>query len=45
MGRIEIDGQPAAVSIVVDNGRIAQIYTVANLRKLTRLDEPADLAR
>jgi RNA polymerase sigma-70 factor (TIGR02957 family) len=44
-GRIEIDGQVAAVSVVVDNGRVIQIYAVANPRKLTRLDEPAELAR
>jgi RNA polymerase sigma-70 factor (TIGR02957 family) len=44
-GRLEIDGQVAAVSLVVENGRITRIYAVANPRKLTRLDEPAELAR
>jgi len=44
-GRIEIDGQLAAVSLVVENGRVTRIYAVANPRKLTRLDEPAELAR
>jgi len=44
-GRIEIDGQLAAVSLVVENGRVTRIYAVANQRKLTRLDEPAELAR
>jgi RNA polymerase sigma-70 factor (ECF subfamily) len=44
-GRIEIDGEPSAVSLVVDNGRISRIYVVRNPRKLTRLDEPAALAR
>ena len=44
-GRIEIDGQVAAVSLVVENGRITRIYAVANPRKLTRLDELAKLAR
>jgi hypothetical protein len=44
-GRIEIDGQLAAVSLVVENGRITRIYAMANPRKLTRLDEPAALAR
>ncbi|MFE7245744.1 RNA polymerase sigma-70 factor [Streptomyces sp. NPDC057580] len=44
-GRIEIDGQQAAVSLVVENGRITRIYATANPRKLTRLDEPADLSR
>jgi RNA polymerase sigma-70 factor (TIGR02957 family) len=44
-GRIEIDGQLAAVSLVVENGRVTRIYAVANPQKLTRLDEPAELAR
>ncbi len=44
-GRIEIDGQLAAVSLVVDNGRVTRIYAIANPQKLTRLDEPAKLAR
>ena len=44
-GRIEIDGQQAAVSLVVENGRITRIYAIANPQKLTRLDEPAELAR
>jgi RNA polymerase sigma-70 factor (TIGR02957 family) len=42
--RIETDGQLAAVSFVVENGRITRIYATANPRKLTRLDEPAELA-
>ncbi|MGC4940874.1 RNA polymerase sigma-70 factor [Kribbella sp. DT2] len=44
-GRIEIDGELAALSLVVENGRITQIYAMANPRKLARLDEPAELAR
>jgi RNA polymerase sigma-70 factor (TIGR02957 family) len=44
-GRLEIDGQLAAVSLVVENGRVTRIYAIANPRKLTRLDEPAELAR
>jgi RNA polymerase sigma-70 factor (TIGR02957 family) len=44
-GRIEISGQLAAVSLAVEDGRVARIYAVANPRKLTRLDEPAQLAR
>ncbi|MFB6784947.1 RNA polymerase sigma-70 factor [Streptomyces sp. NPDC056352] len=44
-GRIEIDGQQAAVSLVVENGRVTRIYATANPRKLTRLDEPATLSR
>ncbi|MFJ9814758.1 RNA polymerase sigma-70 factor [Streptomyces sp. NPDC101151] len=44
-GRLEFDGEPAAVSLVVEDGRITRIYVVRNPRKLTRLDEPAELAR
>ncbi|MBC6463688.1 sigma-70 family RNA polymerase sigma factor, partial [Actinomadura sp. HBU206391] len=44
-GRIEVEGDLAAVSLVVENGRVTRIYVVANPRKLTRLDEPAELAR
>jgi RNA polymerase sigma-70 factor (ECF subfamily) len=44
-GRLQIAGQLAAVSVVIDNGRITRIYAVANPQKLTRLDEPAQLAR
>jgi hypothetical protein len=33
------------VSLVVENGRVTRIYAVANPRKLTRLDEPAELVR
>ncbi|TXS07346.1 RNA polymerase sigma-70 factor [Streptomyces sp. col6] len=45
-GRIEIDGEPAtAVSLVVEEGRITRVYLVRNPLKLTRLDEPVELAR
>ncbi|MDW6061737.1 RNA polymerase sigma-70 factor [Streptomyces sp. FXJ1.4098] len=44
-GRIEFDGEPAAVSLAVEDGRVTRIYVVRNPRKLTRLDEPAELAR
>jgi RNA polymerase sigma-70 factor (ECF subfamily) len=44
-GRIEIGGQLAAVSLVVENGRVTRIYAVANPHKLTRLDELAELVR
>ncbi|MFE4801261.1 RNA polymerase sigma-70 factor [Streptomyces sp. NPDC056708] len=44
-GRIEMDSEPAAVSLVVENGRVTRIYVVRNPRKLTRLDELAELAR
>jgi RNA polymerase sigma-70 factor (TIGR02957 family) len=44
-GRIEVDGEPAAVSLLVEDGRVTRIYVMVNPRKLTRLDEPAELAR
>jgi RNA polymerase sigma-70 factor (ECF subfamily) len=44
-GRIEFDGEPAAVSLVVENGQITRIYVVRNPGKLTRLDNPAELTR
>ncbi|MET7702447.1 RNA polymerase sigma-70 factor [Streptomyces sp. NPDC005485] len=44
-GRIERDGRQAAVSLVVENGRVTRIYATANPRKLTRLDEPTEFAR
>jgi RNA polymerase sigma-70 factor (ECF subfamily) len=44
-GRFEVDGEPTAVSLVVEDGRITRIYLMRNPRKLTRLDEPAELAR
>jgi RNA polymerase sigma-70 factor (TIGR02957 family) len=44
-GRIEIDGDLTAVSLVVEDGRVTRIYLVRNPRKLTRLDEPANLSR
>ncbi len=44
-GRIEINGEPAAASLVVENGRVTRIYVTVNPQKLTRLDEPAELAR
>jgi RNA polymerase sigma-70 factor (TIGR02957 family) len=43
--RVEIDGALAAVSLVVESGRVTRIYAVANPQKLTRVDEPAKLAR
>ncbi|MFE0100151.1 RNA polymerase sigma factor SigJ [Streptomyces sp. NPDC059009] len=44
-GRVEADGQLAAVSVVVADGRVSRIYATANPRKLTRLGEPAELVR
>lgn len=43
--RIESDSGQAAVSLVVENGRITRIYATSNPEKLTRLDKPADLTR
>jgi RNA polymerase sigma-70 factor (TIGR02957 family) len=43
--RLDVGGETAAVSLVVDHGRITRVYLVRNPRKLTRLEEPADLAR
>ncbi|MGI8881504.1 MAG: RNA polymerase sigma-70 factor [Jatrophihabitans sp.] len=44
-GRVEIDGEPSAVSLVVEHGQVTRIYVVRNPQKLTRLDEQAELAR
>jgi RNA polymerase sigma-70 factor (TIGR02957 family) len=44
-GRIKLNGRPATLSLVVADGRIRQVLLVRNPEKLTRLDEPADLAR
>ena len=44
-GRVEVGSQLAAVSLVVENVRVTRIYAVANPRKLTRLDQRAELVR
>jgi RNA polymerase sigma-70 factor (ECF subfamily) len=44
-GRLAIDGELSTVSFAVEKGRITRIYVVRNPQKLTRLDEPAELAR
>ncbi|WP_255950786.1 RNA polymerase sigma-70 factor [Streptomyces odontomachi] len=44
-GRIEIDGEATAISLVVADGRVTRIYVMRNPEKLTRLHEPAELAR
>jgi RNA polymerase sigma-70 factor (TIGR02957 family) len=44
-GRVEVGGQLAAVSLVVENGRVTRIYAVANPEKLKHLDELAALVR
>jgi RNA polymerase sigma factor (sigma-70 family) len=43
--RVTRSEQQAAVSLVVEGGRVTRVYLVRNPRKLTRLDEPAHLAR
>jgi len=43
--RVESHRQPAVVSVIVEQGRITHIYAIANPDKLTRLKEPAQLAR
>jgi RNA polymerase sigma-70 factor (TIGR02957 family) len=44
-GRIEFDGEPAAVSLVAGPRGISRIYVVRNPRKLTRLGSAAELVR
>jgi RNA polymerase sigma-70 factor (TIGR02957 family) len=44
-GLIEIDGELAAVSLVVEDGKVSRIYVMRNPRKLTRLDDAAELVR
>ncbi|MEW2522201.1 RNA polymerase sigma-70 factor [Actinacidiphila alni] len=43
--RVEGDGYLAAVSLVVEHGRVTRIQVIANPHKLTRLDAPSGLAR
>jgi RNA polymerase sigma-70 factor, ECF subfamily len=43
--RLQVGDAQAVVSLVVENGKVTRIYAVANPHKLTRLDEPAELAR
>ena len=43
--RIDMDGDPTVVSLVVRDGRVSRIYAIRNPDKLTRLREPAALAR
>jgi RNA polymerase sigma-70 factor (TIGR02957 family) len=42
---IDVDGETAAVSLAIEDGRVARIYTMRNPHKLTHLDEPAELVR
>jgi DNA-binding Lrp family transcriptional regulator len=43
--RFESEERLTAVSLVVENGQVTRIYAIANPQKLTRLGEPAELAR
>ncbi|WEV27004.1 RNA polymerase sigma-70 factor [Streptomyces sp. 71268] len=43
--RFEVDGEPTAVSVVVEDDRVTRVYLMRNPHKLTRLDQPAPLAR
>ncbi|WP_328315569.1 RNA polymerase sigma-70 factor [Streptomyces sp. NBC_00388] len=43
--QIESDSGRAAVSLVIEKGRITRIYATSNPQKLTRLDTPTDLIR
>ncbi|HEX3690310.1 MAG TPA: RNA polymerase sigma-70 factor [Solirubrobacteraceae bacterium] len=44
--RVEFDGElGAAVSLVMDEGRVTRVYIMRNPHKLGHLDEPAQLAR
>jgi RNA polymerase sigma-70 factor (TIGR02957 family) len=43
--RIELEDRVTVASLVVENGRVARIYVMANPRKLTRLAEPTELIR
>src|SRR6185437_5924666 len=43
--RVELDGElGAAVSLVVEDGRVTRVYIMRNPHKLARLDETAQLA-
>jgi RNA polymerase sigma-70 factor (TIGR02957 family) len=45
-GQLDFDGElGAALSIVVEDGRVTRIYVVRNPQKLGRLEEEAELAR
>lgn len=43
--RIEVAGEPSAISLDVEDGQVTRVYLVRNPRKLTRLDRPAQLSR
>ncbi|MER7179091.1 RNA polymerase sigma-70 factor [Streptomyces hyaluromycini] len=43
--RIRSDSGPAAVSLLIENGRITRIYATSNPQKLTRINKLTDLTR
>ncbi|MGH9079761.1 MAG: RNA polymerase sigma-70 factor [Acidimicrobiales bacterium] len=43
--RVDVDGEATAVSLVVEDGRITQIYAIRNPQKLIGLGEVAELRR
>lgn len=43
--QIASDSGRAAVSLVIEKGRITRIYATSNPQKLTRIDKPTDLMR
>ena len=43
--RIDVGGEPTAVSLVVEDGRITRIYAIRNPHKLGWLEKVADLRR
>jgi RNA polymerase sigma-70 factor (ECF subfamily) len=44
-GRIETEGEPTVVSLVMEDGRVTRIYVMRNPQKLTRLDQTSELVR
>jgi len=44
-GRFQMDGEPTAISVVVEDGRITRVYVMRTPTKSTRLDEPFELTR
>ncbi|RVW07936.1 RNA polymerase sigma-70 factor [Prescottella agglutinans] len=43
--RIDVGGEPTAVSVVVEDGRITRIFAIRNPHKLGSLDKAAELRR
>jgi hypothetical protein len=42
---LEVEGEPAALSLAVADGRVTRVYLVRNPRKLTRPTEQVALTR